>query len=53
MPDEDDQPLLLAPIVAIFGTLVVLLLAKVIPAFRGTAGGLPAVLTSLGALFGQ
>lgn len=52
MPEEDDQPLLLAPLVAILATLVVLVFAQIIPTLRGAAGGihLPA---SLGALFGQ
>lgn len=52
MPDEDNQPLLLAPLVAILGTVALLVVAQVVPAIRGAAGGLPAI-TSLGALFGQ
>lgn len=52
MPDEDDTPLLAAPLVAIFGTMLVLLFAQVLPAIRGTEGGLPTA-AQVRALFGQ
>lgn len=52
MPEEDDQPLLLAPLVTILVTIAIAFVAQVIPAIRGTAGGLPSA-SSIRALLGQ
>lgn len=50
--DDDNQPLLLAPLVTILATLALILFAQVLPAIRGTAGGLPTA-ASIRALLGH
>jgi hypothetical protein len=50
-PDEDDSPILIAPLVAIFATIVVVIFAHLVPHIRET-GSLP-TWSSLATFLGQ
>ena len=51
MPDEDDTPLLMAPLVAIVATVAVLFFAQIVPHIRDS-GALP-TWSSLASFLGQ